>query len=148
MVIGHSPVIGRIPIPKQRYNHIHGTRRGPLVSGPNSNQGRLNSHRVESQIKKDRFRAGHTISNHLKRPGNPSIRFSGTGSRRNKLEEEIRSNKRTRKNKRPRGPNLHNGEHPIESYRRRKRRKQFQGISLIHIITDYWYFERFQLVIT
>ena len=131
LVIGHSPVVGRIPIPKQRYNNIHGTRRGPLISGPVPNQGRLNSHRVVSQIKNDRVRGGNSITNQLKRPNNPAIRFDGTGSRRHNFDQDIRHNKRNRKNKRQRGPNSSNAEHPIDSYRRRKRRKQYKGISNI-----------------
>ena len=127
LLITHSPVVGRIPIPKQSYNHIHGTRRGPLTSSPSQYQGRLNSHRVVSQIKNDRVRGGNSISNNFGRPSNPRIRFGGTGSKRHKFDEDLQHNKRNRKNKRQRGQTNNNRIHPIDSYRRRKRKKQHQG---------------------
>jgi len=152
VLLGHSPVVGRVPVPRRGYNYQHGSRRGPLPSGPsgtrrgpmpsgpsgtrrgplfsgqNVYQGRLNSQRVVSQLRKDRLRAGNSIkTNNLTNPNNHRQRLSGTGSRRHQFDDERRQKiKGIRHSKRQHGSKPNNRVHPLDSYRRRKRKKQFQ----------------------
>ena len=121
MIVTHSPVVGRLSIPKRGYNYNHGTRRGPLTSGPNVHQGRVNGQRGE------RLRAGHPKVNDLTNNNN-HVRFSETEFRRHKLEEEQRNNANGIRNyKRQHGSRPNIRVHPIDSYRRRQRQKQYRG---------------------
>ena len=134
LILAHSPVVGRVTIPKRPYNHNRGTRRGPLTSGHHLYQGRLNSQRVISQIKKDRFRPGNSITNNLTGENEQLPLHLGGGagsSRRNRFNEERRKNKRNniRNNKRQHGSRVNNRIHPSDSHRRRRRKKQHRGIS-------------------
>ena len=131
MILAHSPVVGRVTIPKRPYNHNRGTRRGPLTAGHNIYQGRLNSQRVISQIKKDRFRQGNSITNNLTGENeqiSPHLSGGAGPPRRNRFNEDRRSNKRIRNNKRQQGSRVNNRIHPSDSHRRRRRKKQHRGI--------------------
>ena len=98
-----------------------------MNSGKNNYPGRPNRPRGAFQMQKNRLKDEIAVQNISHPPMNTHIPLGGTGSRRHKHGQRNAAGSGPRKCRRQRGCKNQNQLHPIESYRRRKRKKQFQG---------------------
>ena len=98
-----------------------------MNSGKNNYPGRPNRPRGAFQMQKNRLKDEIAVQNISHPPMNTHIPLGGTVSRRHKHSQRNAAGSGPRKCRRQRGCKNQNQLHPIESYRRRKRKKQFQG---------------------